>query len=132
METKLSRWSEWFAVAARILVGILFIIVGWMKVSDMATTVMYFGESGLAPFWAYVVGWSEFLGGILLVLGLWTWLPLIVLSITMIAAAYLSRSMGFAGMMGPLYALASLLGILALGQTKWSLRFGRRDSMSQM
>jgi uncharacterized membrane protein YphA (DoxX/SURF4 family) len=94
---------------ARIIVGGIFIMAGWAKVSDMAATIGYFGQMGFSPFWAYLVGYVELIGGALVVLGLWTCLVSVVLTIVMIVAAYVSRSAGFAGMMGPIALLASLV-----------------------
>ena len=96
-------------LVARLIVGGIFISAGWMKVSDMAATVGFFGQAGFAPFWAYLVSYVELIGGALVVLGLWTCLVSSVLAVVMIVAAYTSRSMGFAGMMGPIAILASLV-----------------------
>jgi len=108
-------------LVARLIVGGIFILTGWMKVSDMAQTIGYFGQIGLAPFWAYLVGYVELIGGLMVVLGLWTCLTSVVLSIIMIVAAYLSRSMGFAGMMGPLAILASLVVLATSCGGKYSV-----------
>jgi putative oxidoreductase len=108
-------------LVARIIVGGIFIMAGWAKVSDMAGTIGYFGQMVLAPFWAYVVGYVELVGGVLVLLGLWTCLASSVLAIVMIVAAYLSRSMGFAGMMGPIAVLASLVVLATSCGGKYSV-----------
>ena len=96
-------------LVARIIVGGIFIFAGWAKVSDMAGTVGYFGQIGFAPFWAYLVSYVELIGGVMVVLGLWTYLVSMVLAIVMIVAAYVSRSAGIQGMMVPISLLASLI-----------------------
>jgi len=96
-------------LVARLIVGGIFIAAGWMKVSDMTTTVANFSGMGFGAFWAYLASYAELIGGVLVVLGLWTCLASVVLAIVMIVAAYASRSMGFAGMMTPIAILASLV-----------------------
>jgi putative oxidoreductase len=55
----------------RIIIGGIFIYTGWMKIADMTSTVGYFASMGIPAFLAYIVGYAEFIGGILLVIGLW-------------------------------------------------------------
>jgi uncharacterized membrane protein YphA (DoxX/SURF4 family) len=115
---------------ARIIVGGIFIMAGWAKVSDMAATIGYFGQMGFAPFWAYLVGYVELIGGALVVLGLWTCLVSSVLAVVMIVAAYTSRSMGFAGMMGPIALLASLVVLSTSCGGKYSAMKCKCDGMT--
>ncbi|PJE74619.1 MAG: hypothetical protein COV01_01135 [Candidatus Taylorbacteria bacterium CG10_big_fil_rev_8_21_14_0_10_41_48] len=107
---------------ARIIVGGIFILTGWIKVSDMAGTVAYFGQLGFAPFLAYIVGYAELLGGIALILGLWTCVMSIVLGIIVIVAAYASRGAGFQGVMPPVAVLASLIILSTSCGGKYSVK----------
>lgn len=56
----------------RIAVGVVFLVHGWQKLSILDKTVEYFAMIGLAPFWAYVVILVEILGGLAVILGVYT------------------------------------------------------------
>lgn len=115
-------------LVVRLIIGGIFISAGWMKVSDMATTIGYFAQMGIPAFLAYVVGYVELLGGLSIVLGLWSCLATAVLSVVMIFAMWYSRSMGFAGIFPPLAVLAGLLSIAASGAGRYAVRQDRRSS----
>ncbi|HEU0080891.1 MAG TPA: DoxX family protein [Candidatus Paceibacterota bacterium] len=110
-----------FLLIVRLIIGGIFIAAGWMKVSAMAMTVGYFAQMGIPAFLAYVVGYVELVGGVLIVLGLWSCLAAFVLAVIMLFAIWYSRSMGFQGMMPPLAVLAGLLSIIESGAGKFSL-----------
>lgn len=110
-------------LVARIIVGGIFIFAGWVKVSDMASTVGFFGQMGFSPFWAYLTSYAELIGGVLIALGLWTCLASVVLSIVMIVAAYVSyKGMGLQGMVGPLSLLAPLVVFATSCGGKYSVK----------
>ncbi len=75
-------------LALRIGVGAIFIYSGWLKVGDLAGTVAQFGTMGFAPFWAYLVSFVELIGGIAVVLGVWTRIAAKLLAIVMLVAMY--------------------------------------------
>lgn len=106
----------------RLIIGGIFMATGWMKVSDMVSTVGFFGSLGIAPFLAYIVAYAELVGGAFVVLGLWTEIAAGVLGVIMLGAVYYTRSMGFQGFMGPLAVLAGLVSLLASGAGAYSLR----------
>ena len=70
----------------RIGVGLIFLLAGWMKASDMTATVGQFGMMGFVPFWAYLVTAVELLAGISVLLGLCTRVAAGLLAIVMIVA----------------------------------------------
>lgn len=72
----------------RIGVGAIFIFTGWMKVSDLAGTVGFFGTIGFSPFWAYLVSFVELVGGIAILLGVYTRVAAGLLAIVMLVASY--------------------------------------------
>lgn len=110
-------------LVARLIVGGIFIFAGWAKVSDMASTVGYFGQMGFSPFWAYLTSYAELIGGVFVVLGLWTCLASVILSIVMIVATYVSyKAMGVQGMMGPLSLLAPLIVFATSCGGKYSVK----------
>lgn len=106
----------------RLIIGGIFIATGWMKVSDMAATVGYFAKMGIPEFFAYAVGYLELVGGILIILGLWTCLVSAVLAVIMLFAIWYTRGMGFQGFATPLATLAALLGLFGVCGGKYSLK----------
>lgn len=72
----------------RIGVGLIFIITGWLKVSDLTATVGQFSQMGFAPFWAYLVSFVELIGGVALLLGIYTRIAAGLLAIVMLVASY--------------------------------------------
>lgn len=107
---------------ARIIIGLIFITAGWMKISNMAQTVGYFGTMGIPAFLAYIVGYGEFIGGILLAVGYKTCMAAGFLTIIMIVAIFYSFHGGFQSYSLPLATLAGLLAILSVGSGKHALR----------
>jgi putative oxidoreductase len=59
---------------ARILLAVLFLVFGWIKLTDYSWTVAYMTQSGapLPSVAALVAIVIEFFGGIALILGIWT------------------------------------------------------------
>lgn len=107
---------------ARLIIGGIFIYSGWLKVSDMAATVGYFAQMGIPAFFAYAVGYLEFIGGIMLVLGLYTCIIAAVLAVIVLFAIWYTRSMGFQGFATPLATLAALLALFGTCGGKFSLK----------
>lgn len=116
------------SLVARLIIGGVFITAGWMKVSNMAGTIEFFGSVGLAPFFAYLVGYVEFIGGILLVLGICVEKVAMVLSIVMIVAIYITKPMGFQAYSSPLETLGALVAIMGIGAGKYSVRLGKSQN----
>ncbi len=120
--------SDVALLLTRLIIGGIFIYSGWLKVSDMATTVSQFGSTGIPAFFAYAVGYFELIGGIMLVLGLWTCVVATVLAVIMLFAIWFTRSMGMQGFGLPLAALAALLALSGICGGKYSLkRYGMCD-----
>jgi putative oxidoreductase len=81
--------AHWIALLlARFSVGFLFMSTGWGKVHDLAKVTSFFVHLGIpAPaFNAVLVGYSELIGGSLLVIGLLTRLATIPLMASMVVA----------------------------------------------
>lgn len=106
----------------RLIIGGIFIATGWMKVADMAATVGYFAQMGIPAFFAYAVGYLELIGGIMLVLGLYTCLVAGVLGVIMLFAIWYTRGMGFQGFATPLATLAALLALFGVCGGKYSIK----------
>lgn len=72
----------------RIAVGVIFIYHGWQKLTNMDMVLGMFANMGFpaAAFWAYLVAIVEFLGGIAVLLGLYTRIAAGLLAIIMLVA----------------------------------------------
>lgn len=109
----------------RVGLASVFIYHGWMKVSDLGGTAGMFEMMGFAPFWAYVVAWVEFLGGILMLAGVRVREVGVLLSVVMIVAIYAVHwKNGFAGNGGYEFQFVLLLSSLAIvfaGPGKYAL-----------
>ncbi len=84
----MSKTKSVISLVLRIVVGVLFIKMGYDKVSAMAVTVANFGQIGITPFFAYAVAWLELVGGVLVLVGFYTKKVAAVLAIIMIGAMY--------------------------------------------
>jgi putative oxidoreductase len=113
----LNKYKDIFAVLARIIVGGVFIFAGWYKVSHIADTVAGLGTMGIPAFITYLVAYGEFLGGIAVVLGLWTEIALAGLVIIMIGAVYFTKGKD----MSAIATLGGVFGLLASGAGKFAL-----------
>lgn len=107
----------------RLAVGVIFLAHGWAKFGDMASTVGFFSQLGLPPVFAYIVAAVEFLGGIALIVGVYTDLAALLLAIVMVVAlVYVKMITLKVGLMGgyefDLALLASLLAIIFIGPGK--------------
>ena len=116
-----SKHKDLLIFIVRLIIGGIFLVAGYMKAADMATTVDFFGQLGFAAFLAYVVTAVELVAGAFVVLGYRIDNAALALSIIMLGAIYASMSMGFQGVMAPLAILASLLAILSHGTGKYAV-----------
>lgn len=100
----------------RVVLGLIFIFHGWDKIQNIEGIIGFFGSLGLAPFFAYLVSWVEFLGGLAVLLGIFTrWVPYL-LAIIMVFAIFLVKiKSGFLG--GYEFDLLLLVSALAVA---WS------------
>jgi putative oxidoreductase len=80
---------QWLApLLGRLAVGLLFVSTGWGKVHDLEKVTEFFTKLGIpAPgFNAVLVGYTELVGGALLVIGLATRLAALPLMVSMVVA----------------------------------------------
>ena len=118
----LSMKSDIASLIVRLTAGAVFIVAGWMKISDMTTTVSMFSSMHIPAFLTYMVGYGEFIGGILLVAGLFVEYSALYLMVIMIVAIYMTRKLGFQSYALPLSVLGSLASIAGLGGGKFSIQ----------
>lgn len=111
----------------RLILGAVFIYHGWSKVSNIAGTAQFFAGLGLGNIaLVYLAAYGEFLGGILMILGLWVRFVAPVLVIIMaVAIQTVHITKGFNIMAGGYEYALTLLVVAAsvgmLGAGKYSL-----------
>lgn len=99
----------------RLIIGYIFVIAGWTKVTGMQATIGFFNSLGIPAPLTYLVSYLELIGGVLLALGLFPRIISGTLAIVMITAIFLTKSGGFEIFSMPLATLAGLLAIIATG-----------------
>ncbi len=97
----------------RVTLGAIFIGHGWAKVNGIDGTIGFFSSLGLPSVVAYAVAYIEFLGGIALVLGLFTRIAAYLIAAVMVGAIVMVKfDKGFIG--GYAYDLILLAAALAV------------------
>ncbi len=107
------KYQDSLLFIARLVIGGIFIYAGWLKVSDMAGTIEMFANLSIPAWLTYIVAYAELIGGILVVLGLFTELAAIVLAVIMLVAAYLSREGGVSAYTLPFTMFAALISLMS-------------------
>ena len=111
-------------LALRISVAVIFINAGWMKLHMIDQIATMFGGMGipLAGVMAWVVALVEFVGGIAILLGVYTKEVSKVLAFTMLVALLLAHRSGPLQAATPALAmLGSTLALAGVGAGKWRL-----------
>lgn len=100
----------------RVAIGVVFINAGWMKIQNTDMMLAGFASMGFPSFLVYVVMYAEFIGGIMLVLGLWVRYAAMVLGGIMLVALFkVHLSHGFSIAQGGFeYVLVLGAGLYAL------------------
>lgn len=134
--------AQWGPLILRLAVGAVFFahgaqkLFGWFGGPGIAGTAGFFGQIGLAPaaFWAWVVAFTEFFGGIALILGLVTSVAAVLLAINMAVALFAVhlRNGFFLSNGGAEYVLTLFAASVALALTgpgAWALnnKFCRKE-----
>jgi uncharacterized membrane protein YphA (DoxX/SURF4 family) len=107
----------------RLAVGVVFVAHGWAKFSGMEETIAFFAQLGMPALFAYLVAAVELLGGLALIIGIYTDLAALLLSVVMVVALVYVKMVKFKlGLLGgyelDLILLASLLTIMFVGTGK--------------
>jgi len=114
----------------RVGIGLLFIFHGWPKITGGPETWSWLGKAlssygiyFMPEAFGFIAAVSEFAGGILLVLGLFTRTSLVFLFGTMAVATLMHLGVGdpFGKVSHPLKALAVFAGLFFTGPGKYSL-----------
>lgn len=99
-------------------------VMGWFGGFGLDTTVKMFQDHmNMAPFWAYLSSYSEFIGGFLIIIGLFTRVAALALFINMLVATIVSGTKNFfmGGAAYPCLLMICFLYILAAGPGKLSI-----------
>lgn len=107
-------------LALRIGVGIIFIVAGWGKFTDIGATVGFFATLGFPAFLAYLVTAVELLGGVAVILGVFTRTAGALLAITM-AVAIVVTYKDISTVFTPLALFFSSLALFFAGSGRYSL-----------
>lgn len=114
----------------RWMVGIIFFVAGagkvfgWFGGWGLEATVNAFKTNmGISAFWAYVSSYAELIGGLLLIIGLFTRPAALILVINMLVAVILVGTKGFftGGAAYPFSLMISSLIILFAGPMAYSI-----------
>jgi len=111
-------------LALRIALGVIFIRHGWLKFQDLAGVASFFESFGIpgATFWAYVVAFVEFFGGLAVLLGVYVRAAAFFLGIVMVVALLVVHTkLPFDNAELPIAALGGLIALKAFGGGAWQL-----------
>ena len=132
-----TRTAPYAALLLRVSLGALFLAHAGLKlfVFTPAGTAAYFGSVGLPPALAYLTIAAEVLGGIGLILGLWTRAVAIVLTPILLGAIFtVHGGAGFffdnahGGWEYPAFWIVALIVQALLGDGIYALRASRTDT----
>lgn len=93
-------YQEVAPLILRVVLGLVFIVHGYAKFKGFSGIAEWLGSIGFKPgkFWAFVLLATEFFGGILLVIGLFTQLAAGLIAIIMLVAIFkVNLNKGFKG-----------------------------------
>ena len=108
----------------RLALALVFIAHGFGKFADIAGTTAFFGKIGLAPFFVYLVAAVEFVGGLAMLLGLFTAVAGVALALVMLFAIILVKGgKGFFGFELDLTLLLAALGVAMAGPGKYAVKW---------
>jgi putative oxidoreductase len=139
---------DWAMLILRLIMGTGFMVHGWAKISrgtaGFGKLLAWIGVP-LPQFTAAVTSYVELIGGIVLILGIWTRFTVIPLAITMIVAMFtINIHYGFSSIKtigltpeGPLFGppgyeinllyIGGLFVLMLLGSGKWSVGYWVRN-----
>ncbi|MBP6856364.1 MAG: DoxX family protein [Candidatus Pacebacteria bacterium] len=112
--------SDTGILVLRIGVAGIFIMSGWLKVSNLSETVGFFASTGIGAFWAYAATFGELIGGLLVLLGIFTRLGALLLAIIMAVAISLTYK-DITLVMTPFILFVANLSLILSGGGRFSL-----------
>lgn len=126
----MASFSRFSPLAIRLVFGILFIIHGVSKFSQLAGTEQFFTKIGLPHIAVPFIAAVEIIGGISLLAGIGSRIFALILAIDMLVAIFAVKlSMGFVGGYEfELTLIAGLVSIVLSGPGAFCLNLKRADS----
>lgn len=107
----------------RIAIAAVFIFAGISKLSNMSMVIGFFGSLGLPAFIAWLVALVETIGGIAILLGVWTRISALALAIIMVGAYFTAHiGQGFAAAQMVFVLFLVCLAIVATGPGKYAIK----------
>jgi len=86
-----AQGQDLLMLLARVLIGLIFVQSGWGKLMNISGFVATMAQRGLPDFLGYVAPFVEFIGGILLIIGLATRYASLVMLLFLIIASFSSH-----------------------------------------
>ncbi len=106
----------------RLGLGLVFVVNGWGKLQGMEGVIAFFATLGFLPFFAYLVAYGEFLGGIAMITGVWTkWAGMLLAIIMAVAVWETKTDVGFTSYQLPLSLLFTSIGIAFTGPGSFTI-----------
>lgn len=87
-----AQQQDFLLLVGRVLLGWIFVTYGWTHLMDLAGFAKTFPSRGLPEWLAYIASPVEFVGGILLIVGLATRYTVVVLLLFMLFATFSSHA----------------------------------------
>ena len=124
MINKIIKKCSWCNVDAGLLVlrigiALIFIMAGGMKVANLSGTVGFFATLGFGAFWAYLVSFVELIGGIAMLVGVYTRFIAIAFSVIMIVVMVITKDP--TQLMAPIMILFANISLILAGGGKYSV-----------
>jgi putative oxidoreductase len=114
----------------RVGLGIMYMLHGYPKISGgveawikVGSTMKFLGITMFPVFWGFMAAVTEFFGGAMIALGLFTRVVSFFLSFTMLVATLfkVGTGAGFEGASAPLQMLIVFVSLMVMGPGKYSL-----------
>ena len=111
-------FGDWGLLVLRLVLGLILVVHGWPKIKDIKGTAAWMGQI-FKPgvFWAAVVSLTEFGGGLLILLGLFTQIVAVLVAIQFVVVILkMKAAKGFKdGYEFDLLIVAAALALVVLG-----------------
>lgn len=110
----------------RIALGIVFIVAGWFKLTNMEFVVGMFASMGIPAAIAYIVSYGEFIAGVAVLLGVFTSYAALFIAVIMLSASLIAHwpngySLANGGYEYTLVLMLVALALVMLGSGRYAV-----------